>query len=227
MEKIKVLIIKDEDDYSLDLSNIITEMLVSIGLKSDFFYAGGGNLVLQKIGFWGYGIICSYTPTYKSKYFLRKLLDYTLRAGNKNLATIFILSNEQEVLRIKEFGFKLSFLIDKQLIIGTDDLIKIKEALLNTGKIKYQVKHQDLINPVCVFSQTYADSTPSEVLAQEACIEVALKLNKKQINYSVFDPLGYCINIFVEKKVLPEVKRIAEREYLSFWTEWIRRYLSN
>ncbi|MEI6835316.1 MAG: hypothetical protein WCK59_00600 [Candidatus Falkowbacteria bacterium] len=220
MEKIKVLIIRDEDDYSLDLSNIITEMLASLGVKSDFFYADDEDFALQKIGFWGYGIICSHTSTSKSSSFLSELQDYKLRAGNKNLATFFILSNEQEVLRIKEFGFNLFLLKGKQQSITLDDLMEVKQVILSTGKISCQIQHQDLINPVCVFSQTYADSTPSEVLAQDACDRVARELNRKQINYSVFDPLGYYIEVSVENERLSEVIEVlsnymCNHKYLS------------
>ena len=87
------------------------------------------------------------------------------------------------------------------------------------------MSNQNLVKPICIFSQTYVDSTPSERLAQESCNEVALSLNKNQINYSVCDPVGYCMEILVEEKDVSKVKIIAETDNLLFFKEWFKKYL--
>lgn len=224
IKKIKVLIIDEEKDNNLSLSKSISEILSSLGVEVDFHYANEYDYVSRGLRFWGFKVICASAAFCKSTAFLNELLDYTLEHHGKILASFFISSNQEEVRIVKESGFKLSFLKDEKLFIGPEDSVTIKQCLLATGKFSYQVPRKNLVKPVCIFSQTYADSTPSERLAEEFCNDVALKLNKNQINYSVFDPAGFCIEISVEETDVSAVRIISETD--DFWKEWVKRYLN-
>ena len=91
--------------------------------------------------------------------------------------------------------------------------------------ISYQVKNDDLVEPTRVFAQTYADSTTSERLAEEACDMVAKELNANRICYSATDPQGYVMIISVNRVDINEVKKIISRTNLGFWRNWAAEYV--
>ena len=106
-------------------------------------------------------------------------------------------------------------------IIQPDDLEKIKEALIKTGVVSFLVLHKELVNPVRVFSQNYADSTPSERLAYEACDSIAKELNSRKIRYSAVDKSFY-LEICIEAKDLLVAKKSSTESKLFFWIDWLR-----
>lgn len=224
MKKIDVLIIRDKDDYDFRLANSIAKMLSSLGRESDFSYADDYDLALEKIGIFGYEIICSHSHALVPQEFLQTLFYYSIKYNNKNLANFFISFQGWEVERIKESGFALNFLKDEDQIISPSDISKVRQAILNTGKISYQIKHDFLIKPVAIFSRTYADSTLSETEAKQLCDSVARYLNMNQVHYSVFDHDFY-VEVSVGEANLDKVKIVSATSDSIFWKNWVKQFL--
>jgi len=227
MKKLKVLIISEDESSTKMLTERLSRMLLTLDLEADVLWVRSCEEAEVDLTF-AYDdseLIAIDIPLYLSEApSLMELMEFIL-AYHKKAVSFFISSDVLATAKVKEFGLNLCFLKDGNQIINPCDLKKIEEALKMAGKMSYQMLHKYFANPICIFCTTYADSTPSEAWSQNACNEVAKRLNCKQIHYSVIDPVGYSISIYVDDKKVQDVKKIAESSDLEFWVKWSKEYL--
>lgn len=88
------------------------------------------------------------------------------------------------------------------------------------GKLKFQVLKKDLVDRIAIFTDTYADSTPSEVDAKERCDQIAKILDKNHIKFAVFDGNFY-FEVSVEKSDKEKVNILANESKLPFWIRYL------
>jgi hypothetical protein len=100
-------------------------------------------------------------------------------------------------------------------------LEKIKEAI--AAKVKYQLPHRELEHPVAVFSETYADSTPSEKHAKDYADLVGKELIKNNIFFAAVDR-DFFVEISVSWNDLLRAKEVAENGDLDYWKSWMADY---
>lgn len=137
------------------------------------------------------------------------------------IADTFKFARENEVNLVFSMGRNFGM---TEIIFHPDDISDLKKAMAKAGMIKCQVSHKLLTDPICIFSQTYADSTPSERMAKEACDAVAAKLNAKEVKYSAIDnDFHFDISVSAEKKA--EAVRIALSSGLKFWYDYAIKHL--
>jgi hypothetical protein len=80
-----------------------------------------------------------------------------------------------------------------------------------------------LEHPVAVFSETYADSTPSEKHAKDYADLVGKELIKNNIFFAARDQDFY-VEIVVSWDDLLKVKDIAEKSDMDYWKSWVADY---
>lgn len=230
MEKLKILII--EDQYFLEIEKALREMLATLGLGGFFSLAVSYNEANRRIQGERFDVISldDFLEDADSEKETIPLASSILTL-NPN-AVVFSLFSEtisSSINKIRQTGvkhlFAKSFNFGKyEQIIHPKDIEEIKEAIIETGVVSFQKLHEDLINPVCIFSQDYADSMPSEKMAQEACDHIANKLNRRKIPYSAVVH-GFHLDLSVEAKNLMAVKAVASESGLRFWIEWVQLHL--
>lgn len=230
MKKLKILII--EDQYFLEIEKALREMLATLGLGGIFSLAVSYDEANRRIQKEEFDVISldDFLEDADSEKETTPLASSIL-ALNPN-AVVFSLVSEiisSSLNKIRQTGIKhlfaKSFNFGKyEQIIHPKDIEEIKEAIIETGVVSFQKLHKDLINPIRVFSQNYADSMPSERMAQEACDNIANKLNGKKIPYSAVC-YEFHLDLSVEAKNLTAVKAAASESDLHFWIEWMQLHL--
>lgn len=88
------------------------------------------------------------------------------------------------------------------------------------SELKFQCLKGELHGATKIFSDTYADSTPSESHLRELCDSIAKELDKNEIKFAAFDG-GFFMEIFVEACYLPEVKLIAKKSSIFAWSSYL------
>lgn len=86
-------------------------------------------------------------------------------------------------------------------------------------ELKHLVLKRELIDPAVVYSDTYADSQPSERLARQQCSAVVEELDKNSINCAAFDG-NYYFSIYVSKSDLEVAKKVANECGLTYWSQY-------
>lgn len=229
MKKLKVLIfdIHGTDQTEQELKQIIG----LLNLESEIFSTEDYKIAKEKVGHEKFDIIslCDLLDVVDDSEARRFVT--TALALSPDAVVFFLLgyptagtfkfARENEVDLVFSMGRNFGI---PEIIFHPDDVADLKKAMAKAGMIKCQVSHKKLAKPICVFSQTYADSTPSERMAQESCDCVATKLNIKEIEYSVVD-YDFHIDVSVSAEKKAEVTEIALSSGLKFWYDYAKKNL--
>lgn len=229
MKKLKVFIfdVHDIDRTEQELKQIIG----LLNLECEIFSTEDYKTAKEKVGHEKFNIIslCDLLDLVDEDEARRFVT--TALALSPNAVTFFLLSDptagtckfarDNEVNLIFSMGRNFGM---PGIIFHPDDVSDLKSAMAKAGMINCQVSHKALVDPVRVFSQTYADSTPSERMAKEACDAVAAKLNAQEVKYSAVDnDFHFDISVSAEKKA--EVAQIALSSDLKFWYDYAKKNL--
>ncbi len=222
MKKIKILVIADEASKA-NLSDSLRQMLATSKSEAAFIYVEECNYAKNKLTSDTYDVIAF--DDFVPKQDAISLAGY-IKNFHQKTVSFFLTSSNETLKEIQEKGgLTFCFLksIDNEMYLY--DLEQVNEALIVTGKISYQIADKVLIEPTRVFAQTYADSTTSERLAEEACDMVAKELNANKIKYSATDPDGHVMIISVNRDDVEVVRGIIARTRFGFWRSWAMDYL--
>ena len=89
-------------------------------------------------------------------------------------------------------------------------------------KLDSLVLRNELKTPVIAYDISYADSTASEKIAKDRCIEIAKILSKKEIKFAIFDGDFY-MNVMIDQSDFEKVKEIAEESDLEIWSFYLEK----
>lgn len=224
-KKFNVLIIEDENDIANAISTNLLPILARLSLDGEFTFAEDEREVEILIEDEKYDLI-SLDGILRNRIHVSPLIEKIIVLNPE--ATIFSLSaGANPTEEAKDCGLTLCFTKDyegfdnEDQIIRLSDLEKIKEAI--AAKVKYQLPKRDLDSPMAVFSETYADSTPSEKHAKDYAELVGKELIKNNIFFAALDQ-DFFVEIVVSWNDLLRAKKVAEKSDMDYWKSWIIDY---
>ena len=89
-------------------------------------------------------------------------------------------------------------------------------------KLDFLVLRNELKTPVIAYEVSYADSTASEKIAKDRCMEIAKILSKKKIKFAIFDGDFY-MNVMIDQNDFEKVKEIAEESDITIWNFYLEK----
>lgn len=224
-KKFNILIVEDENDIANAISINLLPILDQLHLTGEFIFAEDEKEVELMLDIETFDLI-SLDGILRNRFHASPLIEKIITANPE--AVIFSLSDgAKPTEEAKDFGLTLYFTKDyegfdrEDQIISLSDLEKIKEAI--NAKVKYQLLHRELEHPMAVFSETYADSTPSEKHAKDYADLVGKELIKNNIFFAARDQDFY-VEIVVSRDDLLKVKYIAEKSDMDYWKSWMVDY---
>jgi hypothetical protein len=89
-------------------------------------------------------------------------------------------------------------------------------------ELKFLVLRNELKTPVIAYEVSYADSTSSEKIVKDRCIEIAKILSKKEIKFAIFDGDFY-MNVMIDQSDFEKVREIAEESDITVWSFYLEK----
>lgn len=215
--KAKVLIIDDEEDIAIAISESINEVLLSLNIEGYFSSAEDEKEVMLMIENEEYDII-SLDGILRHKWHasltIKRIFDL-----NPNAVIFSLSAGAKPTEEAKDFGLRLFFEKDyagkdRGRIIKENDLGKLRDEI--DAKINYRVLCKDLVDPVEVFASKYSNSILSEMESKENCDLVSQYLKANKIFFAVINAY-FATKICVSAKDLPVVKELSGQSNLEFW----------